>query len=73
MQKYYLVIEQVGVAVRLQTCIREVRNSNLGWDTLILTEVLHSFLQSLRSNAWAVSQLAHNRFPPNRFQFIIHQ
>jgi hypothetical protein len=45
----------------------------LSWALTTLTEVFHSFPQSLQLKGRILSQLGHDHFLSNPFQFIIHQ
>jgi hypothetical protein len=51
----------------LQTCIREVRGSNLSRDT-----AFRGFLQSLQPNSGMIPRLGHCHSLPNPSEFIIH-
>jgi Mlc titration factor MtfA (ptsG expression regulator) len=63
--------QQVGVAANFQTRVPSYYVQISAGTPAILTEVFCGFPQSLRMNAGEVSQLYHEYFLPNPFQFII--
>jgi hypothetical protein len=66
-----MLTEQVGKQVRLQTCIREVLGSKLGWGTCNSDWDISCLSSAPPENGVVVSRLGQERFIFNSFQ--IHQ
>jgi hypothetical protein len=61
--------EQAGVAVPLQTCIRELPGYNIARNSGCLDQDFLSLSQALRTNTGLVPRLRHDRFLPNASHF----
>jgi hypothetical protein len=64
-------MKQVGVAVRLQTCMKEFR-SDISWTPAIVTEVPHGFPQFVQANVRITSCLGQGHFIPSSLLSITH-
>jgi hypothetical protein len=69
----YPQIERISISVKFYTRVQEVLSSNFGLNSCFPGWDFRRFPQCIQANSRILSQLSHEPFLPNLFQFIIYK